>query len=259
MEAYLPWPGSSHASTWTLTCLHMGAHMPPHGSSHTSNWKPICLHSVAQTGTVMSSTLLAIAALSTLTSYCTPTRLPNVCKSVAVCCPVPVYLLLICCKAQCRSASLQVALLPWRTARLPSPTWASHWHKRRPSSWRPPMSWCQQSSCAALCRTLSSTKSPSWHLQTRSSTIACCSVDCPVLPHAALPCLAPCCLVLSCFVLTCLVLSRLVLSCLVLSCIEFHHVLSEWPLPCSCAFFWLWLCVQRALQLNTSLDRVMLI
>jgi len=213
-------------------------------------------------------------------------------------------LLLERCKAQCRSAILQVALLPWRTARLHSPIWASHWHKRRPSSWRPPTSWCQQSSCAALCRTPSSTKLPSWHLQTRSSTIACCIVDCPVLPHAALSCLAPgclalsclalsclvlsclvlpclalSCLALSCFVLSCLVLSCLVLSCLVLSCLVLsclalfclvlschvisclallYHVLSEWPLPCSCAFSWLRLCVQCALQLNNGLDSNML-
>ncbi len=155
-------------------------------------------------------------------------------------------LLLKCCKAQCSSATLQVALLPWRTARLPSPIWASHWHKPRPSSWRPPTSWCQQSSCAALCKTPSSTKSPSWHLQTRSSTIACCFVDCPVLPYAALPCLAPCCLALSCLVLSCLVLSCLVLSCLNSLC----HALA--PSPGSG-------CVQCMSQFENGLTRVMLI
>ncbi len=52
----------------------MEAHMPSTGSS------------IAQTGTVMHVTLSAIAALSTHTSDCTPTRLPSVCTSAEVCC-----------------------------------------------------------------------------------------------------------------------------------------------------------------------------
>jgi hypothetical protein len=70
----MPPNGSSPASTWKLTCLQLEAHLPPAGSS------------LAQTGIVMSVTLLPIAALSTLTSYCTTTRLPNVCKSAKVFC-----------------------------------------------------------------------------------------------------------------------------------------------------------------------------
>ncbi len=189
MKAYLPAHGSSHISTWKLICLHleatclqMEAHTPTAGSSF------------PQTGTVMSVNCWQ-QLLCPLSYHNAQQHAFTVSPSQLKCVVGACLLLLKCCKAQCTGAMLQVALLPWRTARMPSPTWANHWHKPRPSSWRPPMSWCQLSSCVALCRTPSSIKSPSWHSQTRSSTIVCCIADRCVLPHAALPCLVLSCLV----------------------------------------------------------------
>ena len=67
----------------SFACLHKNAHMPQLEARLEAPLPNLNI--------VMPVTLLAVAALSTLPSYRTPTRLLSICKSAEVCCPVPVY------------------------------------------------------------------------------------------------------------------------------------------------------------------------